>query len=49
MKNHEESDSEERVGLVNFGKEVGFADATVESVTKQPGERHDTYRTIIWR
>ena len=50
MKDHEESEFEESDYFdLNSGKEVGIAAATVESDSKQPGERHDMYRTIIWR
>ena len=39
-------DHEEEICLPNsFGNEMGST-ATVESDTKQPGEHHDTYRTI---
>ena len=49
MKNTEESVSEDSIFCNNFGKEVAFATTTVESDTKQPGEHHDSYRTMIWR
>ena len=49
MKDHEKRESVESFCLTNSGKKVGFAAATVESVAKQPGERHDAYRTIVWR